>query len=52
MEAMQAYNTGKPAMADEEFSAVKSAVKSKLKENGSSIGIAVSKEPKCYIEVS
>ena len=45
-------------MADEEFSAVKSPVKSELKEavkseskdNGSSI--AVSKELKCYIEVS
>lgn len=44
LEAMQAYNKGNPIMADEEFN----TLKSELKEDGSSI--AVSKEPKCYIE--
>lgn len=44
LEAMQAYTRGKPVMDDEEFD----ALRSELKENGSKI--AVSKEPKCYID--
>ncbi|KAL9184673.1 hypothetical protein ACHAXT_012643 [Thalassiosira profunda] len=44
LEAMQAYIRGEPVMADEEFD----QLKEELKEAGSSV--AVSKEPKCYIE--
>jgi len=44
LEAMQAYTKGAPIMKDEEFD----VLKADLKEDGSSI--AVSKEPKCYID--
>lgn len=44
LEAMQAFFKGKPIMSDEEYD----ALRTELKEEGSSI--AVSKEPKCYIE--
>ena len=44
LEAMQSYTRGKPTMSDEEFD----QLREDLKEEKSSI--AVSKEPKCYIE--
>mmetsp|Transcript_9656 Transcript_9656/g.16821 ORF Transcript_9656/g.16821 Transcript_9656/m.16821 type:complete len:322 (-) Transcript_9656:227-1192(-) len=44
LEAMQAYMKGKPIMNDGEFD----TLRSELKEDGSKI--AVSKEPKCYID--
>lgn len=46
LEAMQAYTKGEPTLSDSEYD----ALKAELKEDGSSI--AVSSEPKCYIEVS
>ena len=46
LEAMQAYMKGEPIMADAEFD----QLRDELREDGSSI--AVSTEPKCYIEVS
>ena len=44
LEAMQSYTKGKPTISDEEFD----QLREDLKEEKSSI--AVSKEPKCYIE--
>jgi len=44
LDAMQAYNKGAPSLSDEQFD----SLKSELKEDGSSI--AVSTEPKCYID--
>lgn len=44
LKAMQSYLKGKPTMSNEEYD----TLRSELKEDGSSI--AVSKEPKCYIE--
>ena len=44
--AMQAYIRGEPIMEDGEFD----RLRDELREEGSKI--AVSKEPKCYIEVS
>lgn len=46
LEAMQAYMKGEPIMTDGEFN----RLRDELKEENSSI--AVSKEPKCYIDVS
>ena len=46
LDAMQAYIRGEPIMADEQFD----RLRDELREDGSSI--AVTKEPKCYIEVS
>ncbi len=46
LSAMQAFTRGEPILSDQEFD----ALRDELKEEGSQI--AVSKEPKCYIDVS